>query len=53
MPYTPHILDNALDAIGNTPLIRLDKIAEKEGLVCNLRMLSRFLCLAIELMTKA
>jgi len=32
----PHILDNALDAVGNTPLIRLDKIAQQEGLQCNL-----------------
>jgi hypothetical protein len=31
------ILDNALDAVGNTPLIRLDKIATQEGLKCNLR----------------
>jgi hypothetical protein len=31
-----HILDNVLDAIGNTPLIRLDKIARAEGLRCNL-----------------
>ena len=30
------ILDSALDAIGNTPLIRLDKIAAEEGLKCNL-----------------
>ncbi|OAX41522.1 pyridoxal phosphate-dependent enzyme, beta subunit [Rhizopogon vinicolor AM-OR11-026] len=30
------ILDNALDAVGNTPLIRLDKIATEEGLKCNL-----------------
>lgn len=36
MPYTPHILESALDAVGSTPLIRLDKIAEKEGLICNL-----------------
>lgn len=31
-----HILDNALGAVGNTPLIRLDKIAAQEGLQCNL-----------------
>lgn len=31
------ILNNALDAVGNTPLIRLDKIAGQEGLKCNLR----------------
>ncbi|KXN87388.1 Cystathionine beta-synthase [Leucoagaricus sp. SymC.cos] len=30
------ILDSALDAIGNTPLIRLDKIAEAHGIKCNL-----------------
>jgi len=33
---SPHILDNALSAVGNTPLIRLDKIREHEGLRCNL-----------------
>ena len=32
------IIDNALDAVGQTPLIRLDKIAKQEGLQCNLRM---------------
>ncbi|EIW79371.1 pyridoxal phosphate-dependent enzyme beta subunit [Coniophora puteana RWD-64-598 SS2] len=32
----PQILDNALDAVGNTPLIRLDRIAQQEGLKCNL-----------------
>ncbi|KAF8555968.1 pyridoxal phosphate-dependent enzyme beta subunit [Imleria badia] len=31
-----HILDNIVDAVGNTPLIRLDKIAAEEGLKCNL-----------------
>ncbi|KAG2132770.1 tryptophan synthase beta subunit-like PLP-dependent enzyme [Suillus clintonianus] len=37
MEFTPRrILDNALDAVGNTPLIRLDKIAAEEGLKCNL-----------------
>jgi len=30
------ILDSALDAVGNTPLIRLDRIAAEEGLKCNL-----------------
>ncbi|KAI6114837.1 pyridoxal phosphate-dependent enzyme beta subunit, partial [Pisolithus croceorrhizus] len=30
------ILDSALDAIGNTPLIRLDRLAQEEGLKCNL-----------------
>jgi len=33
---TRHILDNVLDAVGNTPLIRLDKIRQAEGLQCNL-----------------
>lgn len=31
------VLDNALGAVGCTPLIRLDKIAKAEGLQCNLR----------------
>ncbi|KAL0953718.1 hypothetical protein HGRIS_004908 [Hohenbuehelia grisea] len=30
------ILDNALGAVGHTPLIRLDKIAKLHGLKCNL-----------------
>ena len=38
MVLSHHILDNALDAVGNTPLIRLDKVAADEGLKCNLRM---------------
>ncbi|KIK01479.1 hypothetical protein K443DRAFT_565105 [Laccaria amethystina LaAM-08-1] len=33
---SPQILDNALGAVGHTPLIRLDKIAESNGLKCNL-----------------
>lgn len=32
----PQILDSALDAVGNTPLIRLDRLASEEGLKCNL-----------------
>ncbi|KAE9399524.1 cystathionine beta-synthase [Gymnopus androsaceus JB14] len=32
----PQILNNALDAVGNTPLIRLDKVAKLYGLKCNL-----------------
>ncbi|KAH7098240.1 pyridoxal phosphate-dependent enzyme, beta subunit [Auriculariales sp. MPI-PUGE-AT-0066] len=32
----PVVLNNALDAVGNTPLIRLDAIAKQEGLKCNL-----------------
>ncbi|KAG6869244.1 hypothetical protein C0993_009109 [Termitomyces sp. T159_Od127] len=41
-PVGPHptamfeILDNALGAVGHTPLIRLDKIARLNGLKCNL-----------------
>lgn len=31
------VLNSALDAVGNTPLIRLDRIAKAEGLKCNLR----------------
>lgn len=31
------ILDNALGAVGHTPLIRLDKVAKRHGLKCNLR----------------
>jgi len=30
------ILESVLDAVGNTPLIRLDRIAKHEGLRCNL-----------------
>ncbi|KAJ6610218.1 cystathionine beta-synthase [Mycena sp. CBHHK59/15] len=32
----PHILDDALGAVGNTPLVRLDKVAKQFGLKCNL-----------------
>lgn len=31
------VLDSALDAVGETPLIRLDRIRDAEGLKCNLR----------------
>jgi cystathionine beta-synthase len=34
---TRGILENALDAVGHTPLIRLSKIAAQHGLKCNLR----------------
>jgi hypothetical protein len=37
MVATRGILDTALDAVGNTPMIRLSKIAELKGLKCNLR----------------
>jgi cystathionine beta-synthase len=33
----PTVLGSVLDAVGNTPLIRLDRIAKHEGLKCNLR----------------
>ncbi|CAL1714634.1 unnamed protein product [Somion occarium] len=33
---TRQILNSALDAVGNTPLIRLDRITKAEGLQCNL-----------------
>ncbi|PBK99467.1 pyridoxal phosphate-dependent enzyme beta subunit [Armillaria gallica] len=33
---SPKILDTALDAVGNTPLIRLDRVAKHYGLKCNL-----------------
>ncbi|PFH50269.1 hypothetical protein AMATHDRAFT_61471 [Amanita thiersii Skay4041] len=33
---SPVILDNALGAVGHTPLIRLDKVAKLHGLKCNL-----------------
>ncbi|KAF5387313.1 hypothetical protein D9757_005775 [Collybiopsis confluens] len=32
----PQVLDNALDAVGKTPLIRLDRVAKFYGLKCNL-----------------
>lgn len=37
MTHTTQILDNALGAVGHTPLVRLDRIAKEEGLQCNLR----------------
>ena len=33
----PTVLGSVLDAVGNTPLVRLDRIAKHEGLKCNLR----------------
>jgi cystathionine beta-synthase len=44
MNSSRHILDNALDAVGNTPLVRLDKIAAEEGIKCNL--LGKLECLS-------
>lgn len=35
-PIQPPIHDNALSLVGHTPLVRLDRIARKEGLECNL-----------------
>ena len=35
IPRKP-LMDSVLDNIGNTPLIRINKIAEKEGLACEL-----------------
>ncbi|KAJ7765451.1 tryptophan synthase beta subunit-like PLP-dependent enzyme [Mycena maculata] len=40
---SPQILDNALGAVGNTPLVRLDKIAKQLGLKCNLLAKLEFL----------
>ncbi|KAI0332753.1 cystathionine beta-synthase [Cubamyces sp. BRFM 1775] len=36
MSRSSHIVDSALGAVGNTPLVRLDRIAKKEGFQCNL-----------------
>jgi hypothetical protein len=43
--YFPNmpVLGSVLDAVGNTPLIRLDRIAKHEGFKCNLRKF----CLAL------
>jgi len=35
-PNSGHVLNSAIEAIGNTPLIRLDRIAKAHGLKCNL-----------------
>ncbi|KAJ7668290.1 tryptophan synthase beta subunit-like PLP-dependent enzyme [Mycena rosella] len=40
---SPQILDNALGAIGHTPLVRLDKVAAQLGLKCNLLAKLEFL----------
>jgi hypothetical protein len=32
----PRILASALDAVGNTPLIRINKITEEEGVECEI-----------------
>lgn len=36
MAHTAQIIDSALGAVGNTPLVRLERIAKQEGLQCNL-----------------
>ena len=36
MPRQAGILNDALDAVGHTPLLRLDRIAKDRGLKCNL-----------------
>ncbi len=38
------ILSNVLEMVGNTPLVRLDKIAKMEGLECELRKWHSGLC---------
>ncbi len=38
---SPQILNSALDAVGNTPLIRLDRVAKEYDLKCNLCELPR------------
>lgn len=51
MSKSAQVLDNALGAVGSTPLIRLDRIAEANGLKCNLRELSLWLytiCIELE-----
>lgn len=36
MAHAAQIIDSALGAVGNTPLVRLERIAKLEGLQCNL-----------------
>lgn len=36
MAHAAQIIDSALGAVGNTPLVRLERIAKQEGLQCNL-----------------
>ncbi|KAG8835336.1 cystathionine beta-synthase [Serendipita sp. 400] len=43
MPLPQGILDSSLDAIGHTPLVRLQRIADAEGLKCNLLAKLEFL----------
>lgn len=37
----PRIADSVLDHVGGTPLVRAQRIAEQEGLRCNLRASTR------------
>ena len=46
----PSIIDNALGAVGHTPLIRLDKIAQANGLKCNLCEFILSICQALSLL---
>jgi hypothetical protein len=34
--FTKKILDDITDAVGNTPMVRLDNIAKKDGIKCEL-----------------
>ena len=43
MPRQAGVLNDALGAIGHTPLIRLDRIAKDAGLKCNLCEPSRIM----------
>ena len=37
-PHVPAgVLPNALAAVGNTPLIRLNRIPQQHGIACNVR----------------
>jgi len=38
LPSQPDIADSVLDLIGNTPLVRLKRVSEIEGLACTLAM---------------
>ena len=41
MPRQAGVLNDVLDAVGHTPLVRLDRIAKHLGLRCNLCMSAR------------
>ena len=38
LPARPQIADSVLDLIGDTPLVRLKRLSEIEGLACTLAM---------------